>query len=54
MVAPKLFESLLYHALLESFYTLAEIREQTDKWLKEYNKARLHEASYNTMPSEFR
>jgi len=35
------------------FQTLTEVREQTDRWLKEYNEERPHESLGNMTPREF-
>jgi putative transposase len=35
------------------FQTLNEVREQTDKWLKEYNEERPHDALGDMTPREF-
>jgi putative transposase len=35
------------------FQTLNEVREQTDKWLKEYNEERPHESLGDMTPREF-
>ena len=35
------------------FTTLKEVREQTDKWLKEYNEDRPHEALGHMTPREY-
>lgn len=35
------------------FQTLAEVREQTESWLREYNEERPHEALGNLTPREF-
>lgn len=35
------------------FQTLAEVREQTESWLREYNEERPHEAQGNLTPREF-
>jgi putative transposase len=35
------------------FQALAEVREQADRWLKEYNEERPHEFLGNMTPREF-
>ena len=35
------------------FQTLQEVREQTEKWLKEYNEERPHDALGDLSPREF-
>lgn len=35
------------------FQTLAEVRGQTESWLREYNEERPHEALGNMTPREF-
>jgi len=35
------------------FQTLNEVREQTEKWLKEYNEERPHESLGDMTPREF-
>lgn len=35
------------------FQTLSEVREQTEKWLKEYNGERPHESQGDMTPREF-
>jgi len=35
------------------FQTLAEVKEQTEKWLREYNEERPHESLGNKTPREF-
>ena len=35
------------------FQTLTEVREQTDRWLKDYNEERPHEALGNMTPREY-
>jgi putative transposase len=35
------------------FQTLNEVREQTEKWLKEYNEERPHDALGDLTPREF-
>jgi putative transposase len=35
------------------FHTLNEVREQTDKWLIDYNEHRPHESLGNVTPREF-
>lgn len=35
------------------FQSLAEVREQTENWLREYNEERPHEALGNMTPREF-
>ena len=35
------------------FETLTEVREQTERWLKEYNEERPHESLGNMTPKEF-
>lgn len=35
------------------FQTLNEVREQTEKWLKEYNEERPHDALGDMTPREF-
>ena len=35
------------------FQTLNEVREQTEKWLKEYNEERPHESLGHMTPREF-
>jgi hypothetical protein len=35
------------------FQSLAEVREQTEKWLKEYNEERPHESLGHLTPREY-
>lgn len=35
------------------FQTLNEVREQTEKWIKEYNEERPHESLRDLTPREF-
>jgi putative transposase len=35
------------------FQTLTEVKEQTERWLKEYNEERPHESLDNMTPREF-
>ncbi len=35
------------------FQILAEVKEQTEKWLREYNEERPHESLGNMTPREF-
>jgi putative transposase len=35
------------------FQTLTEVKEQTEKWLREYNEERPHESLGNMTPREF-
>ena len=35
------------------FQSLAEVREQTEKWLKEYNEERPHESLGHRTPREY-
>lgn len=35
------------------FQTLAEVKEQTDRWLRDYNEERPHESLGNKTPREF-
>ena len=36
------------------FQSLAEVREQTERWLKEYNEERPHESLGHLTPREYR
>jgi len=40
-------------AVLDMYQSLAEVREQTEKWLKEYNEERPHESLGDMTPREY-